>query len=182
MFAMPNEFQRTLIEVIHKNDLVMVREPERSEERLETLEFPISTDSQNRRIYLAQNIPYDEFENAKQVLPLKWGWVSCSLPFLENNILFKSEFVAKSDWYDGSKREFHENRGCFEILNMVRKEFRKTLRRPTWARNIRSKGKVVEYRDTAYTEGARLWEAGGGELMQYGVKYVRYYIEKPVTD
>jgi len=108
------------------------------------------------------------------VNPAERGWVVMKVPRVESGALLDIHLDARSDWYEDGV--IKENPESIRLHGRIARRFKKILKHPVWAKNIKLGGSAVSYRSLGYSNGAREWYRNGGELMHEGMPNIRYEI------
>ena len=124
-------------------------------------------------VYLTSTKPDMSKVDAADFAPAQLGWLQVDLPKEDGTRLYLSELTVKTDWFDRYTNKIMENHQLEKLFSKIRRELKKDLKSPIWAKNIKTQG-VSCYKDMAYSEAVEDWEKKGGELLQQGVENVRF--------
>ncbi len=188
-FMRSAEFWSAIWEAAAKYNLVVIVERylrERKRYRLDVASDPSALvaggETPFHRVDLATERP--DFDEADDLHPGKWGWVTADVPREVGNILFLAQMGAKSDWWDSERQQVVDNPASLEVFGKVSRVFRKRLKRPVWAFDIFYSKEPGRTRDIWYSEGAAEWVRRDGQLRQVGASIFRpaaplFQITKP---
>ena len=130
------------------------------------------------RLYLAAAESVMSEINPKNLEPGRLGLIQVILPRESGRVLFMSEVAVKTDWTDRVTGERFENRQLLSLFKGVKKEILKDMMEPVLGVNIVTGASSIDS-TVKYTNTARAFFEGGGELMQEGVSNIRF---RPVAE
>ena len=101
------------------------------------------------------------------------GLVYIRLPYIDGQTLFMGSIAVKTDWFDRSTNQVLVNDGLMPLFRKIKPYVIKNMMSPVLVVNIVT-GASAEYAAIKYTKGAKAFNENGGELMQLGVKNLRF--------
>lgn len=100
--------------------------------------------------------------------PGEHGWARLTLPVADSHSLSMTTLDIRTSWVT------HDNANGLTAFERVAKQFRRGLKRPTWAWSVSTPNSAKAYRNIGFTEGAADFFDHGAVWMQDGVSDVRY--------
>ena len=125
------------------------------------------------RIYLAEFSPDMPSVDPCNLNPAAWGWIQVDLPKEKDSVLYMGQISIKSDWLDREHAIVRDNLNFVKKYNCVVNQMKKKFASPVVAENVVTTAKAT-YKNIYYLPSAKVFAETGGQLMQEGVKNVRF--------
>ena len=177
-FITPEESDHYLKEIVKKSGLwLILHNHQKGWEHYDLCGGPdfkdqVITDGYDQVFFSSSKPSPKDLDSSKPNFP-ELGWVQYQLPKRENNFLIMASLGYKSDWYNDDYTVHYDNEVMKKLYRKIRPIFKKGLKSPVWAKNIKFGGSSC-YRNLGYSDGAAEWEKNGGELCQLGVGNIRF--------
>lgn len=110
---------------------------------------------------------------ADNIAAAKLGLIQITLPVISKNTMTISSIAVKTDWHDGLVK--HENKDLVALFKKLKAFVSKKTFPNVWVKSIVT-GTERLYSDIRYSEQAKVFYDSGGQLMQNGVKNLRFNI------
>jgi len=125
------------------------------------------------RVYLAKALPDMASIDPGNLRPAPLGWIQVDLPRERGAVLYMGQIAMKSDWLDREQGTIRDNLELKKVYDRVTRQMKRHLISPVVAENVVTGSKAI-YRNIYYLLSAKAFAGTGGELMQEGVKNIRF--------
>jgi hypothetical protein len=124
-------------------------------------------------LFLAQpNVDISQID-PKHIQAGQLGLIDIRSPYIDGQTLFIGSIAVKTDWFDRPTNQVLVNDRLMPLFRKIKPYIVKNMMPPVLAVNIVT-GASAEYAAIKYTKGTKAFNENGGELMQLGVKNLRF--------